>query len=137
MSKYDIGAHRMADDAITRHFFNGFIRLHILYHAAKEPTYGAEITEELIRHGYRIGSGTLYPTFHLLENLGYLRSRVEVVQGRRRKYYRATPSGKRVLTEARQKLQELVAEVIEDHDQPFQAIREKRRGRRRKQSPDR
>src|SRR5579884_2784458 len=86
MSKYDIGAHRMADDAITRHFFNGFIRLHILYHAAKEPTYGAEITEELIRHGYRIGSGTLYPTFHLLENLGYLRSRVEVVQGRRRKY---------------------------------------------------
>jgi DNA-binding PadR family transcriptional regulator len=119
----------MADDPITRHFFNGFIRLHILYHAAKEPTYGAEIAEELVRHGYRIGSGTLYPTLHLLEELGYLRSRAEVVRGRRRKYYRATHAGKRVLAEARGKLQELVAEVIEDHDQPFQAIREKRRRR--------
>jgi PadR family transcriptional regulator PadR len=129
MSKDDIGARHMADDPITRHFFNGFIRLHILYHAAKEPTYGAEITEELIRHGYRIGSGTLYPTLHLLEELGYLRSRAEVVRGRRRKYYRATPAGKRVLAEAREKLQELVSEVIEDQDQPFQAIRDKRRRR--------
>ena len=40
----------MPDDPITRHFFNGFIRLHVLYHAAKEPTYGAEITEELIQN---------------------------------------------------------------------------------------
>src|SRR5207253_2864655 len=107
----------MADDAITRHFFNGFIRLHVLYHAAKEPTYGAEIAEELIRHGYRIGPGTLYPTLHLLEQLGYLRSRMEVVKGRRRKYYGATAAGKRVLREARHKLAELVTEVIEDQDQ--------------------
>jgi DNA-binding PadR family transcriptional regulator len=119
----------MADDPITRHFFNGFIRLHLLYHAAKDPTYGAEITEELIHHGYRIGSGTLYPTLHLLEKLGYLRSRTELVRGRRRKYYRATPRGRKVLDEARQKLAELVAEVIEDQDQPFQAIRQKRRKR--------
>jgi DNA-binding PadR family transcriptional regulator len=117
----------MADDPITRHFFNGFIRLHILYHAVKEPIYGAEITEELVRHGYHISQGTLYPTLHLLETLGYLRSRTEQVNGRRRKYYRATPAGRRVLNEARAKLQELVAEVLEDHDQPFQTIRRKRR----------
>ena len=116
----------MANDPITRHFFNGFIRLHVLYHAAKEPVYGAEITEELVRHGYRISQGTLYPTLHLLEALGYLRSRTQLVQGRRRKYYRATAAGRRVLKEARGKLQELVAEVIEDQDQPFQAIPEKR-----------
>ena len=61
----------------SRHFFSGFIRLHILYHAAKESVYGAEITEELIRHGYRLSQGTLYPTLHLLEELGYLRSRTE------------------------------------------------------------
>lgn len=119
----------MADDPITRHFFNGFIRLHILYHAAKEPVYGAEITEELVRHGYRLSQGTLYPTLHLLEELGYLRSRARLVDGRRRKYYRATPAGRRVLTEARLRLVELVAEVIEDHDQPFQTIRQKRRRR--------
>jgi DNA-binding PadR family transcriptional regulator len=116
----------MADDLITRHFFNGFIRLHILYHAAKEPTYGAEITEELIRHGYRLSQGTLYPTLHLLEAQGYLRSREEVVRGRRRRYYRATAAGRKVVAEARNKLVELVAEIIEDHDQPFQTIRQKR-----------
>jgi DNA-binding PadR family transcriptional regulator len=119
----------MADDPVTRHFFNGFIRLHVLYHAAEEPVYGAEIAEELVRHGYRLSQGTLYPTLHLLEGLGYLRSRAEVVNGRRRKYYRATAAGRRVLEDARQKLQELVAEVVEGHDQPFKAIREKRRRR--------
>jgi DNA-binding PadR family transcriptional regulator len=127
MSKTDIGVRHMADDPVTRHFFTGFIRLHILYHAVKEPIYGAEITEELVRHGYRISQGTLYPTLHLLETLGYLHSRSQMVQGRRRRYYRATAAGRRVLSEARAKLQELVAEVIEDHDQPFQTIRQKRR----------
>jgi PadR family transcriptional regulator PadR len=117
----------MADDPVTRHFFTGFIRLHVLYHAVKEPVYGAEITEELVRHGYRISQGTLYPTLHLLEMLGYLRSRSRTVGGRRRKYYQATAAGRRVLNEARVKLHELVAEVIEDNDQPFQTIRQKHR----------
>jgi PadR family transcriptional regulator PadR len=116
----------MSDDLIARHFFNGFIRLHILHHAAKEPTYGAEITEELVRHGYRLSQGTLYPTLHQLEHFGYLRSYTEVVRGKQRRYYRATPSGRRVLVEARQKLKELVAEVIEDQDQPFRTIKQKR-----------
>jgi DNA-binding PadR family transcriptional regulator len=116
----------MSGDFVTRHFFTGFIRLHILYHAVKEPIYGAEITEELVRHGYRVSQGTLYPTLHLLETLGYLRSQTKFVVGRRRKYYRATAAGQRILTEARAKLRELVAEVLEDHDEPFQAIRQKR-----------
>jgi DNA-binding PadR family transcriptional regulator len=116
----------MVDDLIARHFFNGFIRLHILYHAAKEPTYGAEITEELIRHGYRLSQGTLYPTLHQMEQLGYLRSYDKIVRGKRRRYYRATAAGGRVLVEARQKLTELVTEVIEDEDQPFRTIKQKR-----------
>jgi PadR family transcriptional regulator, regulatory protein PadR len=121
----------MADDAVARHFFTGFIRLHLLYHAARGPVYGAEIAEELRRHGYRVSQGTLYPTFHLLEGRGFLRSTAEVVRGRRRRYYRATPAGRAVLAEARVKLLELVAEVIEDHDGPFHAIHEKRHADRR------
>ena len=117
----------MATDAVTRHFFTGFIRLHVLYHAAKEPVYGAEIAEELVRHGYRLSQGTLYPTLHLLEDLGYLSSQNKVVEGRRRKYYRATAAGRRALASARKRLLELVAEVVEDNDQPFQTIRQKRR----------
>ena len=60
------------------------------------------------------------------------------VRGKRRKYYRGTPSGRKVLDEARQKLLELVAEVIEDHDQPFQIIRQKRlqRDQTRRRSTD-
>lgn len=113
----------MANDPVSRHFFNGFIRLHILYHAAKEPVFGAEITAELIRHGYRLSQGTLYPTLHLLEELGYLQSRTEIVNGKRRRYYRATPAGRRVLVQARHKLAELIGEIIEDQDKGFQKVR--------------
>ena len=120
----------MAEDPVTRHFFKGFIRLHVLYHAAKEPIYGVEIAEELVAHGYRISHGTLYPTLHLLEELGYLRSRTEVIDGKQRRYYRATRAGRKVLDDARQRLQELVAEVIEDQDHTFQTIRQKRRVRK-------
>jgi PadR family transcriptional regulator, regulatory protein PadR len=128
ISESDIGGEQsMASDPITRHFFNGFIRLHVLYHAAKGPIFGAEITEELIGHGYRISQGTLYPTLHLLEELGYLKSKPKAERGRWRTYYRATPSGRRALSEARKKLAELVAEIIEDHDRPFRTIQEKRR----------
>lgn len=126
ISETDIGGRHVNSDGIVGHFFTGFIRLHILYHASKEPVYGAEITEELFYHGYRLSQGTLYPTLHLLEKLGYLRSQTRVVDGRRRKYYRATAAGKRVLNQARGKLQELVTEVLEDHDQSFQTIRRKR-----------
>jgi len=117
----------MADDAITRHFFSGFVRLHILHHAAEEPIYGAEIAEELVRHGYKVSQGTLYPTLHSLETLGYLSRRNQLVSGRIRKYYRATAEGRRVLEQAKDKLRELVAEVLEGHDRPFHDLREKRR----------
>jgi DNA-binding PadR family transcriptional regulator len=119
----------MSHDQVTRHFFNGFIRLHILYHASKAPIYGAEIIEELNRHGYQVSSGTMYPTLRLLQELGYLRIHVEMVNGRRRMYYRATSVGKRLLRNAREKLVRLVAEVIEDQDQSFQVIRKKGRQR--------
>jgi DNA-binding PadR family transcriptional regulator len=130
-SDYDIenryqGPIPMADDPITRHFFNGFIRLHILYHAAKERIYGAAIAEELVRHGYRLSAGTLYPTLHLLEELGYLQSSRELAGARWRTYYRATRAGRAVVKEARQKLLELVTEVVEDHDEPFRVIQQKR-----------
>jgi PadR family transcriptional regulator, regulatory protein PadR len=117
----------MADDAVTRHFFNGFIRLHVLYHAAKEPVYGAEIAEELRRHGYRISQGTLYPTLHQLERLGFLESQLETISGRRRRNYRATAAGKRVLASSRGMLRELVAEILEDRDHGFREIRQKHR----------
>jgi len=103
-------------DWLARMFFGGFVRLHILYHATKEPVFGVEMMEELGRHGYDVGAGTLYPMLHQMEEAGYLTSRTEVVAGRRRKYYRATAQGAAALEATKAKLRELVSEVL--HDQP-------------------
>ena len=95
-------------------FFLGFIKIHILYHAAEEPIYGVKIREELSRHGYRLSPGTLYPTLHRLEKNGYLARQPRVVVGKVRNYYAITEKGRDALNEARDKIRELVAEVIEE-----------------------
>jgi len=95
-------------------FFGGFVRMHILYHATKEPIFGVEMMEELARHGYDVGAGTIYPILHQLEEVGYLTSSAEVVAGKTRKYYRATPEGTAALEATKAKLRELVKEVIDD-----------------------
>jgi len=43
---------------------SGFIRLHVLHHAAEGDLYGQWMIEELARHGYRVSPGTLYPMLH-------------------------------------------------------------------------
>ncbi|MBM3182595.1 MAG: helix-turn-helix transcriptional regulator [Chloroflexi bacterium] len=98
---------------VDREFFLGFIKIHILYHAAKSPIFGAEIAEELGSHGYAIGPGTLYPTLHRLEKEGYLTSTTRVVGGKARKYYQATQEGRRVLEHSKKRIRELVGEVME------------------------
>jgi PadR family transcriptional regulator, regulatory protein PadR len=104
------------DELLTRLFFGGFVRLHVLYHAVRKPIFGVEMMEELGRHGYDVGAGTLYPLLHQLEKAGYLVSHAEVVAGKQRKYYRATPEGAAALEAAKAKLRELVSEVL--HDRP-------------------
>ena len=99
---------------LDREFFLGFIKIHILYHASKEPIFGVEIAEELARHGYDISPGTLYPTLHRLEKEGYLESSSRVVGGKVRKYYRATAEGRRVLEASRKRIRELINEVFEE-----------------------
>jgi PadR family transcriptional regulator PadR len=105
----------MAQD-VLRHLFTGFVRLHILYHAAKQSVCGVEMMDELRHHGYKIGPGTMYPILHDLEQAGHLSSEEEIVQGKRRKNFRITPRGKKLLVEAREKLRELAGEILEDHD---------------------
>jgi DNA-binding PadR family transcriptional regulator len=97
---------------MLRELFLGFIRVHILFHAAEAPVYGMALMEELARHGYQVGPGTLYPILHALQSQGYLRREDHVVNGRVRKYYRATPAGRRTLTRAQAQLRELVEEVL-------------------------
>ena len=99
---------------LDREFFLGFIKIHVLYHAAEEPIFGTEIAKELARHGYNISPGTIYPTLHRLEKEGYLESTSKVINGRVRKYYWATARGKLVLEQSKQKIRELVTEVVQE-----------------------
>jgi len=99
---------------MLRDFFLGFVKIHILHHAAEEPIYGLAMIEELERHGYEIGPGTIYPMLHEMEQEGWLVREDRVVDGRVRKYYRATEPGCAALREARVKIRELVAEVLQD-----------------------
>ncbi|MGD9569596.1 MAG: PadR family transcriptional regulator [Sedimentibacter sp.] len=98
---------------VLRRLFLGFISIHILHHASKEPIYGLWMIEELSRHGYNISSGTLYPILYGLEKDGLLVSAEENVEGKIRKYYRTTPQGEVVLKEARAKAYELFKEMKE------------------------
>ncbi len=97
---------------IDREFFLGFVKIHILYHASKEPIFGVGIIEELSRHDYHLSPGTLYSTLHRLVEEGYLKQDSKSVEGKVRKYYTITDSGLEVLKKARDKISELVDEVL-------------------------
>jgi DNA-binding PadR family transcriptional regulator len=99
---------------MLRDFFLGFVKIHVLHHAAREPVYGLALIEELARHGYVLSAGTLYPVLHSLEARGYLGREDRVVGGKVRKYYLATSDGRAALEEARARISELVEEVLED-----------------------
>jgi len=93
-------------------FLQGFIKIHILHHAAEEPVYGLWIIEELAEHGYKLSPGTLYPLLHSLDKEGYLKQTEKLVEGKIRKYYSTTAKGRKVLAEVKPKIKELVEEVV-------------------------
>ena len=97
---------------MLRHFFLGFIKIHILHHASEEPIYGLWIIKELERHGYQLSPGTLYPILHALAADGLLRSNEQLVDGKIRKYYETTSKGRKTLAEVKKKIKELVDEVM-------------------------
>ncbi len=94
--------------------YSGLIRLHILYHAVREPIFGLGIINELARHGYGLSPGTLYPLLHSMERAGYLRSSREREGKRVRRIYSATPAGRKVLKIAKVKVRELFGELFEE-----------------------
>lgn len=97
-----------------RYLYNGLIRLHILHHAVHEPIFGLGMVEELARHGYRMSTGTLYPILHGLESRGYLKSSQKRFGTTVRRFYRATPLGRRALKAAKVKVRELFGELFEE-----------------------
>lgn len=89
----------MRPDVLRGHL-DGMI-LSVLEH---EPLHGYAVMEALqARSGGALDlpTGTLYPALRRLERAGYLRSDWSTVAGRRRRTYRITASGKRMLAAER------------------------------------
>jgi len=91
----------------------GFIRVHILHHAAEnDGIYGVWMMEELKKHGDKISPGTLYPILHEMETKGLLKVKKVKVKGKIRKVYRATKKGKVTLDGLKDYISELSREVV-------------------------
>ena len=85
----------------------GTLDLLILRTLRKDALHGWAISDriqEISEDVLQINQGSLYPALHRLEHQGWLEAEWKVSElGRRAKYYRLTPSGRRQLTvEARQ-----------------------------------
>jgi PadR family transcriptional regulator, regulatory protein PadR len=98
-------------EKVIRKLFLGFMQIHILHHAKKEPFFGSWMIEELQEHGYQISPGTLYPILHNLESEGLIEMEEKLVDAKIRKYYKITERGSEVLEEARKKAYELFKEI--------------------------
>jgi DNA-binding PadR family transcriptional regulator len=96
-----------------QNLLKGLIRLHILHHATKDEFYGQWVIDELARHGYKLGPGTLYPMLHAMERSGYLKSRKERLGRTFRRVYTATALGRAANKVAKVKVRELYGELIE------------------------
>ena len=76
-------------------------------------TFGMALIERLQHCGYRLSPRTRYPLLHGLQKRDDLTAK-DVRSGRvTRRLYRATPAGRRVLTKAREKVKELLGELLE------------------------
>ena len=74
--------------------------------------FGLWMIEELKSYGYEVSSGTIYPILHSMEEDGILVSEEKTVEGKVRKYYSLTKKGEEVLTEVKEKTNELSREII-------------------------
>ncbi|MCC7342614.1 MAG: helix-turn-helix transcriptional regulator [Bryobacterales bacterium] len=119
----------MSDIKCGKQGYADFLELHILHHATEEQIYGLWMIEELAHHGYRVGPSHLYPKFHRLERQGYLLREDRLVDGKVRKYYRATALGARYLETRKRMVLELVTEAfsIEELEQVIARKRRKER----------
>ncbi len=102
---------------LQREILLAFWKVHILYHAGKEPVVGQWILQELRRHGYEVSPGTLYPMLARMEKFGWLVCVSAPDPGSRwRKEYSLTDKGQKVLAFLRGQVEELYREVVLGED---------------------
>jgi transcriptional regulator len=90
--------------------FKGTLPTLILKALAHEPSHGYRIAQRIKERSKGVldfKEGTLYPALHKLENDGLVESFEEVENGRQRRYYRITKSGRATLAKDRAEWRQL------------------------------
>jgi PadR family transcriptional regulator, regulatory protein PadR len=90
--------------------FKGALPPLILEALVREPSHGYRIAQGIKERSKGVldfKEGTLYPALHKLENEGLVESYEEVENGRARRYYRITKSGRAILAKDRAQWREL------------------------------
>ena len=90
--------------------FKGTLPTLILEALVREPSHGYRIAQGIKERSKGVldfKEGTLYPALHKLANEGLVESYEEVENGRMRRYYRITKSGRAVLAKDRAEWREL------------------------------
>jgi len=82
----------------------GQVGLLLLSVLATEPAHGYRVVERIRERSdgaFDLAEGTVYPSLYRLERQGHLASRWDDGEGRRRRVYRLTRSGRRELVRRR------------------------------------
>ena len=92
----------------------GTVEMMILEVISEAESYGYQITQRVLNRSdgnLELKEGTLYPALHRLERQKLLAARWSEHDGRRRKYYRLTARGKKMLTVKRSEWKNFSATV--------------------------
>ncbi len=107
--------HMASTTILDRELKKGSAELLILSLVEDRPRHGYDIGQliELRSHGaLRFNVASLYPLLYRLEKRGWIRGRwVEKAGQRRRRYYRLTPAGRKVLAAQRDGWREFVEAI--------------------------
>ena len=91
---------------INKELMKGSTSILLLSLLSREDMYGYMLVQRLKAssdHVFEMKEGTLYPMLHALENEGAVEAYWnEGDNGKKRKYYRITPGGRRLLEEKKQ-----------------------------------
>jgi DNA-binding PadR family transcriptional regulator len=93
-------------------FFGDFVRLYVLFHAARNPVTALELTGELNHQGYHFNVGKLDGVLTSLEKKGYLAATASAVSNGLGKCYETTTKGRDFLVLAKGKLQGLAETIL-------------------------
>jgi PadR family transcriptional regulator PadR len=94
--------------------FKGTLPTLILQALANEPNHGYRIAQSIKERSQGVldfKEGTLYPALHKLENEALVQSYEETENGRIRRYYRITKTGRKTLAADRAEWRQLSSAV--------------------------